>query len=152
MADKITIREKKAVQARISELNTHKQSVTDFGTAVTAQITALSTALTATAGSGADPVPSGVGTTVQGQFDAAATKLGATSTKLQGWLDRQTVIQEEGADKVTGASGSGDFGGVTASGSVDASGSSSPTPTTPTVKPYSTSGGSTGGTSPYPAG
>lgn len=139
----ITIKEKAAVQARVTELNTHKQSVTTQGTLVTAQITALTSALTATAGSGADPVPSGVGTKVQAQFDAAATKLGATSTKLQGWLDGQTVIQEEGGTSVTQADGG--------SGSKPTPEPTPPKPSEPTVKPYSTSGGTTGGTSPYPA-
>lgn len=139
----ITIKEKAAVQARIGELNTHKQSVTDLGTAVAAQITALTSALTATAGSGAEPVPSDIGTTVQAEFDAAATKLGATSGKLQSWLDTQTVIQEEGGTSVQQSGGAGDFGGVTASGTINVS---------PQAKPYSTSGGMTGGVSPYPAG
>lgn len=140
----ITIKEKAAVQARIGELNTHKQSVTTLGTTVAAQITALTSALTATAGAGADPVSSGISTTVQGEFDAAATKVGGASSKLQSWLDGQTVIQEEGGTGVQQADG-----GTPAKPETP---KPTPTPTpTPQATPYSTSGGTTGGTSPYPA-
>lgn len=100
----ITIKEKAAVHARISELNTHKQSVTDLGSAVTAQITALTSALTATAGASAEPVPSGIRDSVQAKFTATAETVGSASGKLQSWLDGQTVIDDEGADTVTGGS------------------------------------------------
>ncbi|ANO17374.1 Uncharacterised protein [Mycobacteroides abscessus subsp. abscessus] len=102
MTDKITIKEKAAVQARIGELNTHKTSVTDLGTAVTSSITALTAALTATAGAGAEPVPAGVDTRVQAEFNTAAEKVGGASSKLQSWMNGATVIQEDGADKVAG--------------------------------------------------
>ncbi|WP_078321703.1 hypothetical protein [Mycobacteroides chelonae] len=152
MTDKITVKERAATQARIGELNTHKQSVTDLGAAVASSITALTSALTATAGSGADPVPSGVSTAVQGQFEAAATKLGATSGKLQSWLDGVTVIDEEGATGVQQADG----GTPKPVDPKPSTPTPTPTPTpkpTPTlpVQPYSTSGGTTGGVSPYPA-
>lgn len=106
MTDTITIKEKAAVKARIGELNTHKQSVAALGVTFATQVTALTSALTATAGAGAEPVPGGVATKVQAGFDAEAAKLGTTSGKLQSWLDGCTVIQEEGATTVTQADGS----------------------------------------------
>ncbi|SIJ94166.1 hypothetical protein [Mycobacteroides abscessus] len=144
MTDKITIKERAAVQAHIGELNTHKASVTTLGTTVTSSITALTAALTATAGAGAEPVPGGLDTRVQAEFNAAAEKVGGASSKLQSWLDGVGTIDGEGADTVTGASG-------TASVAVGASGTTDAKPTPPQAKPYSTSGGTTGGTSPYPA-
>ncbi|RIS02759.1 hypothetical protein [Mycobacteroides abscessus] len=144
MTDEITIKERAAVQARIGELTAHKTSVTTLGTTVTSSITALTAALTATAGTGAEPVPAGVDTRVQAEFNAAAEKVGGASSKLQSWVNGATVIQEEGADKVTGASG-------TASAGVGASGTADANPALPQAKPYSTSGGTTGGSSPYPA-
>lgn len=146
MTDKITIKEKAAVQARISELNTHKTSVTDLGTAVTSSITALTAALTATAGAGAESVPSGLDTRVQAEFNAAAEKVGATAGKLQSWLDGVEVIQQEGGTAVQQADGS------TPSKTADPKPETpTPAPTTPQATPYSTSGGTTGGVSPYPA-
>lgn len=152
MTDTITIKERAATQARIAELNTHKQSVTDLGTAVAAQISALTSALTATAGSGADTVPSGVGTTVQAEFEAAAAKVGATSSKLQSWLDGQTVIQEEGGTAVQQADGSvGSKPETPKPETPKPTPTPVPAPTAPQATPYSTSGGTTGGVSPYPA-
>ncbi|CPR69620.1 hypothetical protein [Mycobacteroides abscessus] len=147
MTDKITIKERAAVQARIGELNTHQRSVTTLGTAVSAQITALTSALTATALAGAEPVPGGISTAVKGQFDAAAAKVGATSSKLQSWLDGQTVIDQDGSTGVQQADGSTP---KPTDPKPETPKPGTPTPT-PQAKPYSTSGGSTGGSSPYPA-
>ncbi|MCP2622070.1 hypothetical protein NLB33_04280 [Mycolicibacterium smegmatis] len=142
MTDRITIKERAAVQKRIGELTAHKTSVTTLGTTVASSITALTSALTATAGAGAEPVPSGISDSVQAKFNTAAEKVGGASSKLQSWLDGAEVIQAEGADKVTGG---------TASAGVGASGTTDTKPTAAQAKPYSTSGGSTGGVSPYPA-
>lgn len=144
MTGKITIKEKAAVRARIGELNAHKTSVTALGTTVGAQITALTAALTATAGSDAEPVPSGISDAVQAEFNTAAEKVGTASGKLQSWLDKQTVIQEEGGTAVQGSGGDAPAKPETPK--------PAPAPTPPQVTPYRTSGGTTGGVSPYPAG
>ncbi len=149
MTDKISIKDKTAVQARIGELNTHEQSVTSLGNKAKSRVTALTAALgiTADGSAPAEPVSGGAGTTAQGHTDTATGKLSSASSKLQSWLGGLETIDTEGATGVQSASGTANAG-VGASGST---GPSTPTPTTSQAKPYSTSGGTTGGVSPYPA-
>lgn len=145
MTDKISVKDKATVDAGIKDYRTQKEAVTGIGNDLKAELDALTAALGITVdGESADgEVPTGLGASAKARADAAATSLGTLADSWQSWLDGVEVIQEEGATGVQGASGgSGDFGGVTASGTVD---------TSPTVKPYSTSGGTTGGVSPYPA-
>lgn len=144
MTDKITIKNKATVDAGIKDFGTQKTAITGIGTDLKAEFDALTKALGITV-DGENPegeVPTGLGDSAKSRADAAATSLGKVADGWQKWVNGATVIQEEGADKVTGGTASA---GVGASGTTDAK------PTPPQAKPYSTSGGSTGGVSPYPA-
>ncbi|MGV0633856.1 hypothetical protein ABQE69_10800 [Mycolicibacillus trivialis] len=140
MTDKISIKSKGIIDAGIRDFGTQKTAITDIGNELKSEFDALTKALGITVdGEPAEgEVPTGLGESAKARADAAATSLGKVADSWQKWVNGATVIQEEGGDKVTGN------GGDTPSKP------ETPKPT-PQAKPYSTSGGSTGGSSPYPA-
>lgn len=144
MTDKISVKNKGVIDASIKDFRTQKTAVTSIGTDLKSEFDALIKALgiTVDGESAEGEVPTGLGDAAKARADAAATSLGKVADSWQKWVNGAEVIQEEGADKVTGGTASA---GVGASGTTDAK------PTPPQAKPYSTSGGSTGGSSPYPA-
>ncbi|MBN3458245.1 hypothetical protein JNN96_29830 [Mycobacterium sp. DSM 3803] len=141
MTGKISIKDRGVVQGHINGLTATQTKLTTAAqqarTEHAAVIAALGVSVDGNTG-GTAPAAGNPGA----QADAAATALGTATTGMQSWLDGLEVIDQEGATGVETESGSGDFGGVTASGTVNVS---------PQATPYSTSGGSTGGSSPYPA-
>ncbi|RIS67528.1 hypothetical protein D2E70_16275 [Mycobacteroides abscessus] len=141
MTDKISIKNKATVDAGIKDFGTQKEAVTSIGTDLKAEFDALTTALgiTVDGESAEGEVPTGLGDAAKSRADAAATSLGTLATGWQTWVNGAEVIQEEGGTAVQQSDGS------TPSKTAD------PKPTTPQATPYSTSGGSTGGASPYPA-
>ncbi|SIH16284.1 hypothetical protein [Mycobacteroides abscessus] len=144
MTDKISIKNKATVDAGIKDFGTQKTAITGIGNDLKAELDALTKALgiTVDGESAEGEVPTSLGDSAKSRADAAATSLGKVADSWQKWVNGATVIQEEGADKVTGGTASA---GVGASGTTDAK------PSAPQAKPYSTSGGTTGGSSPYPA-
>lgn len=136
MTDKISIKDKATVDAGIKDFGAQKTAISSIGNDLKSEFDALTAALgiTVDGESAEGEVPAGLGDSAKSRADAAATELGALANSWQSWVNGVTVIQEDGADKAQGGSG-------------DAPAK----PTEPTVKPYTTSGGTTGGTSPYPA-
>lgn len=142
MTDKISIKDKATVDAGIKDFGAQKTAITSIGNDLKSEFDALTKALgiTVDGETAQGEVPTGLGDAAKSRADSAATSLGTLATGWQTWVNGATVIQEEGADKVTGGS------------SVDTpSKPADPKPTAPQAKPYSTSGGTTGGSSPYPA-
>ncbi|SLF07046.1 hypothetical protein [Mycobacteroides abscessus] len=141
MTDKITIKNKATVDAGIKDFGKQKTAITGIGNELKSEFDALTKALGITVdGEPAEgEVPTGLGESAKARADAAATSLGKVADSWQKWVNGATVIQEEGGTAVQQADGS------TPSKPAD------PKPTAPQAKPYSTSGGSTGGVSPYPA-
>ncbi|NOR99703.1 hypothetical protein [Mycobacteroides abscessus] len=140
MTDKITIKNKATVDAGIRGFGTQKTAITGIGNDLKSEFDALTAALgiTVDGESAEGEVPAGLGDAAKARADAAATSLGKVADGWQSWVNGAEVIQEEGGTAVQQADGS------TPSKPAD------PKPT-PQAKPYSTSGGSTGGSSPYPA-
>lgn len=140
MTDKISVKNKGVIDAGIKDFRTQKTAVTSIGTDLKSEFDALIKALgiTVDGESAEGEVPTGLGDAAKARADAAATSLGKVADGWQSWVNGAEVIQEEGGDKVTG-------NGDTPSKPANAK------PTAPQAKPYSTSGGSTGGVSPYPA-
>lgn len=147
MTDKISIKDKATVDAGIKAFGAQKTAITDIGKDLKAELDALTAALgiTVDGESAEGEVPTGLGDAAKARADAAATSLGTIAASWQKWVNGAEVIQEEGGAAVTGSGG-------TASAGVGASGTTDAKPTPPQAKPYSTSGGTTGGVSPYPAG
>lgn len=141
MTDKISVKNKGVIDAGIKDFRTQKTAVTSIGTDLKSEFDALIKALgiTVDGESAEGEVPTGLGDAAKARADAAATSLGKVADSWQKWVNGAEVIQEEGATAVQQADGS------TPSKPAD------PKPTAPQAKPYSTSGGSTGGVSPYPA-
>lgn len=142
MTDKITIKERAAVDAGIKDYGTQKEAVTGIGNDLKAELDALTAALGLEVdGETAEgEVPTGLGDSAKTRADSAADALGTLADRWQSWLDGVEVIQEEGGTAVQQADGG-------------TSKPADPKPSTPTPQatPYSTSGGTTGGVSPYPA-
>ncbi|MEX3656988.1 hypothetical protein ABFW14_28075 [Mycolicibacterium fortuitum] len=145
MTDKISVKEKGIIDSGIKDFGTQKTAITGIGTDLKAEFDALTKALGITVdGESADgEVPTGLGDAAKSRADAAATALGKVTDSWQTWVNGATVIQEEGGTAVQGSG--------TASAGVGASGTTDAKPAPPQAKPYSTSGGTTGGVSPYPA-
>lgn len=147
MTDKITVKEKGIVDAAIKDFRAQKEAVTGIGNDLKAELDALTAALgiTVDGESAEGGVPTGLGDAAKARADSAATSLGALATSWQTWVNGVDVIDGEGGTAVQQADGS-------TPKPADPKPAPAPAPTpTPQATPYSTSGGSTGGTSPYPA-
>jgi len=149
MTDKITIKNKATVDAGIKDFGTQKTAITGIGNELKSEFDALTKALGITVdGEPAEgEVPTGLGESAKARADAAATSLGKVADRWQTWVNGAEVIQEEGGTAVQQSDGS------TPSKTADPKPETpkpAPAPTAPQAKPYSTSGGSTGGVSPYP--
>ncbi|OHU33360.1 hypothetical protein BKG79_22420 [Mycobacteroides chelonae] len=154
MTGKITIKDRATVQGHITNLVAVKTKLTAAAerarTEQAAVIAALAVSVDGNTGGGA-PAAGNPGA----QADAAATALGTATTGMQSWLDGLETVDTEGATGVQSADGGTPE--PTEPKPADPKPSTptptpAPAPTTPQAKPYSTSGGTTGGTSPYPAG
>lgn len=135
MTDKISIKNRAAVQGHINTLTAQKTKLSTLADQARAEHAAVMAALAVTSGGSTAQAST---STAGAHADAAASKLSTATTGLQTWLDSLETIDDEGGAAVTGS-------GDTPSKPTD------PKPTAPQAKPYSTSGGTTGGSSPYPA-
>lgn len=170
MTDDIVV-DRTTAETGIKAIRAQQTKFTDAGNEGAALFDKVSAALgIAIAGQPAVEVPTGGADTVRRQAAALSKRAGGVAASLETWMNTELGIQNDAATAVTRA---GDDASSKPTDPKPADPKPTPTPTepkpeapkptpapaqapspaptTPTVKPYSTSGGSTGGTSPYPA-
>ncbi|MGV0675673.1 hypothetical protein A5666_00030 [Mycolicibacterium fortuitum] len=137
--DKIVV-DRPTATTGIAAIRAQQTKITDAGSAGAGLFDKVTAALgIAVPGQATVEAPTGGADTIRQQAAALSKRAGSIATTLESWMNTEVGVQGDGATAVTQADGG--------SGSKPVE----PAKPTPTVKPYTTSGGTTGGVSPYPA-